>query len=38
MDDVEKKLLEKYKYTSVPWVVLKLMAIMERRKAKRKKV
>ena len=38
MDAVEKKLLEKYKYTSLPWIVLKLMAFMERRKAKRKKV
>ena len=38
MDYVEKKLLEKYKYTSVPWIVLKLMVVLKRRKAKRKKV
>ena len=38
MSEIEKKLVKRFMYTTVPWVVVKLMAIMEERRAKRKKV
>jgi hypothetical protein len=38
MSEIEKKLVKRFMYTTVPWVVVKLMAIMEELRAKRKKV
>ena len=38
MSEIEKKLVKRFMYTTVPWVVVKLMAYMEERRAKRKKV
>jgi hypothetical protein len=38
MSEIEKKLVKRFIYTTVPWVVVKVMAIMEERKTKRKKV
>lgn len=37
MSDIERKLLKRFMYTSVPWLVLKLMVIMEERRSKRRK-
>ncbi len=36
MSEIERKLLKRFMYTTVPFVVLKLMVLMEERKAKRK--
>ena len=38
MSDIERKILKRFVFTSVPWVVVKLMVIIEERRAKRKKV
>lgn len=38
MSEIEKKLVKRFMYTTVPWVVVKLMVYMEERRAKRKKV
>ena len=38
MSEIERKILKRFMYTSVPWVVVKLMVLMEERRAKRKKV
>lgn len=38
MSEIEKKIVKRFMYTSVPWVVVKLMVLMEERRAKRKKV
>jgi hypothetical protein len=38
MSEIEKKLVKRFMYTTVPWVVVKLMVLMEERRAKRKKV
>lgn len=38
MSEIERKILKRFMYTTVPFVVLKLMVLMEEHKAKRKKV
>lgn len=38
MSEIEKNLVKRFMYTTVPWVVVKLMAYMEKRRARRKKV
>ena len=38
MSEIERKILKRFMYTSVPWVFVKLMVLMEERRAKRKKV
>ena len=38
MSEIEKKLVKRFMYTTVPWVVVKLMVLMEERRARRKKV
>ena len=38
MSGIEKKLVKRFMYTTVPWVVVKLMVYMEERRGKRKKV
>jgi hypothetical protein len=38
MSEIEKKLVKRFMYTTVPWVVVKLMVLMEERRAERKKV
>ncbi len=38
MSEIEKKILKRFMYTTVPFVVVKLMVLMEERRAKRKKV
>lgn len=37
MTETEKKIVKRFMYTSVTWVVVKLMVLMEERRAKRKK-
>ena len=38
VSEIERRLIRRFMYTSVPWVVVKLMVLMEERRAKRKKV
>ena len=38
MSEIERKILKRFMYTSVPWVVVKVMVLMEERRTKRKKV
>ena len=38
MSEIERKILKRFMYTSVPWVVVKILVFMEECRAKRKKV
>ena len=37
MSDIERKIVERFMYTSVPWVVVKLMVLIEERRVRRKR-
>jgi hypothetical protein len=37
MSDIERKIVERFMYTSVSWVVVKLMVLIEERRVRRKK-
>lgn len=36
MTSIEKKLAKRFMYTTVPWIVVKILALMEEGRAKRK--
>ncbi len=38
MTNIEKRLAKRFMYTTVPWIVVKILAFMEERREKRKVV